>query len=258
METKIFYRGLVVAALGLALSAPVLGQEATDLQGQIEELKKGQDEMRKQLDEIKKLLQQRPAAAPAGPQVRNVVFDLGDNLVIGAPNAAVTLVEFTDYQCPFCSRHVKNTHPQIASEYIDTGKIRFVSLDMPLENIHKDAFVAAQAAHCADDQGMYWEMHGRLFENQRAIRPLEGHAEAVSLDVELFNTCMSSQKYAAAVRKDMAEARKAGVSGTPSFVVARTDPTDPTKVKGISFLRGAKAFNAFKAEIDKALAEAGE
>lgn len=283
MDRRVLYRGIALTAAALSLGAPIFGQDTgtlqqelaglkagqeaiqrqIDLQGQIDDLQKGQDEMRKQLEEIKKLLQQRPgaaaaAAAPAGPQVRNVIFDLGNNPVVGTPTATVTLVEFTDYQCPFCSRHVKNTHPQIAKEYIETGKIRFVSLDMPLENIHEDAFVAAQAAHCADDQGKYWEMHDRLFENPRAIRPLDSHAEAIGLDVEPFNTCISSEKYAAAVRKDMAEAKKAGASGTPSFVVAKTDPSDPTKVTGIAFLRGAKAFEAFKTELDRALEEAGE
>jgi len=127
-------------------------------------------------------------------------------------------------------------------------------MDMPLA-IHKDAFRAALATHCAADQGQFWEMHDRLFENQRAIEPLKGHAEALGLDVVAFESCMASEKYAEAVRKDMAEAQKAGVSGTPSFVLGRTDPADPSKVKGISFIRGAQQFAAFKTEIEKALAE---
>ena len=130
-------------------------------------------------------------------------------------------------------------------------------MDMPLP-IHKDAFRASVATHCAEDQGMFWEMHDRLFDNQRAIEPLKGHAEALGLDVVAFESCMGSEKYAEAVRKDMAEAQKAGVSGTPSFVLGRTDPADPSKVKGISFIRGAQQFAAFKTEIDKALGELGK
>lgn len=126
---------------------------------------------------------------------------------------------------------------------------------MPLERIHKLAFKASEATHCAEDQGKFWEMHDRLFENQRALEPWSGHAEAVGLDVAVFDECMSSEKHAGAVRKDMAEAQKAGATGTPSFVLAETDPADPTKVKGLSFLRGAQAFNAFKTAIDSALAE---
>lgn len=127
---------------------------------------------------------------------------------------------------------------------------------MPLERIHKLAFKASEATHCAEDQGKFWEMHDRLFANQRALEPWSAHAEALGLDVAQFDQCMSSGKYADAVRKDMAEATKAGATGTPSFVVALTDPDDPTKVEGVTFIRGAQAFPAFKAQIDSALSAA--
>jgi protein-disulfide isomerase len=129
---------------------------------------------------------------------------------------------------------------------------------MPLERIHKLAFKAAEATHCAEEQGKYWEMHDRLFEHQRALEPWSGHAEALGMDVAAFDACMSSDKYADAVRKDMAEASKAGASGTPSFVLAKTNPDDPTKVTGLAFIRGAQPFAAFKAQIDSALEDAGE
>ena len=245
----------------LLLTAPVLAQQSDQtLRDEIAGLKAGQEDIRKQLVELKKLLLERPAAPQraAGPQVADVIFDLADNPVLGDSSAPLTLVEFTDYQCPYCSRHVRNTHPKIASEYIDTGKLRYASLDMPLENIHKEAFRAAMASHCADDQGKFWEMHDLLFENQRQIEPLSAHAASLGLDGEQFAACLDSEKYADSVRKDMTEAKKAGVSGTPSFVLAKTDPGDPTKVKGITFIRGAKAFDAFKAEIEQALGGLGD
>ena len=124
---------------------------------------------------------------------------------------------------------------------------------MPLERIHPLAFKAAEASHCAGDQGRYWEMHDRLFANQRSLEPWEGHASALGLDVEVFQACLDDGEHAEAVRRDMAEASKAGATGTPSFVLAHTDPEDPTKVKGISFMRGAQAFPAFQAQIDEAL-----
>ncbi len=247
------------------IAALKAGQEAIqrqiELERQIEALQAGQDEIRKQLEELKKLIQERPAAAqqrPAGPQVAGVVFDLGGNPVKGDPSAPLTLVEFTDLQCPFCARHVRDTQPKIAEEFIDTGKLRFASLDLPLENIHKQAFRAAMASHCAGDQGRFWEMHDRLFQNQRQIEPLASHAEVLGLDLDEFTACLDSETHAEAVRKDMAEAKKAGATGTPSFVLARTDPRDPTKVTGISFIRGARPFADFKAEIEQALAEAGK
>jgi protein-disulfide isomerase len=119
--------------------------------------------------------------------------------------------------------------------------------------MHKLAFKAAEATHCAEEQGKYWEMHDRLFANQRALEPWSGHAEALGLDVAKFDECMQSDRMAAAVRRDMAQASKAGATGTPSFVLGTTDPADPTKVKGLAFIRGAVPFATFKTEIDKAL-----
>ena len=96
-------------------------------------------------------------------------------------------------------------------------------------------------------------MHQRLFEHQRALEPWSGHAEALGLDVAKFDACMSSKTHAPAIRADMKEAAKVGITGTPGFVLGRTDPKDPTKVKGISFIRGAQAFPTFKGQIDPLL-----
>ena len=124
--------------------------------------------------------------------------------------------------------------------------------------MHKLAFKAAEAAHCAGEQGKFWEMRDRLFQNQKALEPWSGHAEALELDVAAFDICLGSEKYADSVRKDMTQARKAGVTGTPSFVLAKTDPGDPAKVTGIAFIRGARPFDDFKSEIDKALGAAAQ
>ena len=246
------------------IAALKAGQEAMQrelaLEKQIDELRQGQEAMRKQLEEIKTLLQQRPAAAaaparPAGPEVAGVVFDFGSNPTKGKADAPLTILEFTDYQCPYCSRFTTQTLPQLASEYIDTGKVRLVLLDMPLESIHDKAFKAAEVSHCAADQGKFWEMHDRLFANSQALEPWSAHATELGLDVAAFEQCVSSGKHAASVRADMALAEKAGASGTPSFVIAKTDPAAPNKVTGIQFLRGAQGFNAFKTALDGALAE---
>ncbi len=257
-----FYtHALTVAALtfaALGLSSPALAAEPSEeeLSAQVESLKQGQDEIRKELAEIKKLLQQgvRAAAAPAGPDVSGKIFDLGENPSKGNKKAKIALIEFTDYQCPFCKRHSQNTQPQIESEYVDDGKIQFVSLDMPLTNIHPLAIKAAEAAHCADEQGQYWQMRDRMFANQRALEPWNAHAEALGMDVAEFDACLNSGKYTDAVNTDLAEARKAGATGTPSFVVAVIDDKDPTKAKGISFIRGAVPYDQFKVALDDALA----
>lgn len=126
---------------------------------------------------------------------------------------------------------------------------------MPLESIHKFAFKAAQAAGCAGEEGKYWEMHDRLFENQKALEPWTPHAEAVGLDVAKFELCLASGKFDEEIRRDMAEARKVGVTGTPAFMIGRTEPNS-SKVKVLAVLKGAKAFADFKAELDRLLEEA--
>ena len=112
---------------------------------------------------------------------------------------------------------------------------------------------AAEATHCAGDQNKYWEMHDRLFANQRELaRPaLSKHAEALGLDVKAFDQCLDSEKFTARIRKDISEAQKLQINGTPTFIVGAADPKS-TEVKGAR-LSGAQPYAAFKAAIDKAL-----
>ena len=144
--------------------------------------------------------------------------------------------------------------PQIESEYIKTGKVKYVVLDFPLEAIHRNAFKAAEAARCAGEQGKFWEMHGRLFANQQALAPnnLPQHAQAIGLDVPKFQQCLDGGKYAAEIRKDLAEGEKAGVSGTPGFFLGMTNPND-SKVKALRVLKGAQPYASFKEAIDSLL-----
>ena len=116
--------------------------------------------------------------------------------------------------------------PQIETEYIKTGKIKYVFGDFPLEPIHPYAFKAAAAANCAGDEGKYWEMHDRLFANQAALKPedLLKHGEAIGVDKTRFQECLQSGKYDALIRKMMAQGGKAGVRGTPSLVVGIAEP----------------------------------
>ena len=126
-------------------------------------------------------------------------------------------------------------------------------MDFPLEAIHKFAFKAAEAANCAGEQGKYWEMHDQLFASQNALEPWTRHAETIGLDVPKFEECLGSGRQAAEIRRDMAEGQRAGVTRTPTFFLAYTDPTS-SKVKSVSRLTGAQAYAAFKAEIDRLLA----
>ena len=145
--------------------------------------------------------------------------------------------------------------PQIEKAYIESGKLRYVVQDFPLESIHKNTFKAAEATRCAQDQGKFWEMHERLFANQQALSPedLVEHAKALGLNAEGFKACLDEDTYAVAIRKDMAEGQKAGVTGTPAFFLGVMEGTDG-KMKVVQRLSGAQVFSAFQAAIDSALA----
>ncbi len=245
--------GLVISAVMAA--QPAFAQEPSDaeLKKQIQALSDAMKAMQTDLQEIKALLQR--GAQPAAPP-QNFTLDLANNPFKGQKNAPLTLVEFTDYQCPFCSRHVRETYPQIEREYIATGKLKYVMLDMPLESIHKFAFKAAEAANCAGEQGKYWEMHDRLFANQQTIDSWTVHAEAVGLDLPRFEACLGSGQQAAEIRRDIAQAQSAGITGTPGFFLAATDPAS-NKVKTLRSIKGAQPYAAFKAQIDALLQEQG-
>src|SRR5437667_42088 len=131
---------------------------------------------------------------------------------IGDPNARVAIVEFGDYQCPYCGRHANQVLPEIVAKYVNTGKVRYFFKDTPVEAIHPAAFKAAEAALCAGEQGTYWEMHDLLFKNQQAlaVTELAAHARALNLHMPKFQQCLDSDRYAAQIRKSLEEAVKAG------------------------------------------------
>jgi protein-disulfide isomerase len=132
--------------------------------------------------------------------------------------------------------------------------VKYVFMDFPLEPIHEFAFKAAEAARCAGEQGKYWEMHDRLFANQKNLEPWKAHAEAVGLDVPKFEGCLNAGKYAEEIRRQISQGAKAGVASTPAFFLAYTDPNG-SKVKTVVRITGAQSYATFKAQIDKLLAE---
>jgi protein-disulfide isomerase len=172
------------------------------------------------------------------------VVSVDDDPVKGTATAPVTIVEFSDFQCPFCSRAVP-TLKQIEQRYGD--KVRIVFRDLPLTSIHKDAAKAAEAASCANEHGKFWEMHDRLFANQSllGVEELKKHAEAVGVPAEPFAKCLDSGKYAAEWQKDTEAAQQAGVSSTPAFFVNGR------------LLTGAQPLDAFVEVIDEELQRAG-
>lgn len=187
-------------------------------------------------------------ATPSGP----VEVDTADAYSIGEPDAPVVIVEFTDFQCPYCSRHFDQTFPQIKADYIDTGKVRYVFKDFPLSSIHPQAQLAAEAARCAGDQGAYLDMHHALFAGQDewngrsdADAIFNGFAAELGLDAAAFGDCLASRQHEAAVLADVDQGISLGVNGTPAFFLNG------------NFLSGAQSFAVFQEAIESLLADAG-
>jgi len=122
--------------------------------------------------------------------------------------------------------------------------------------MHNLAFNGAQASDCSKEQGKFWEYHQGIMSDQKKLSDLNSFAESIHLDLAQFEACLKTNKYAGEIRKDMDVAKSLGVTATPSFVLARTDPKNPAKVKGITLIRGAQPFSAFKQAIDQALSDA--
>jgi protein-disulfide isomerase len=226
-------------------------QDTKSLRGEIEGIKKSQEAIQKDLQEIKKLLLSQQAQPPS-PAIGALVSVEGEPFK-GEKNAKLTLIEFSDYQCPFCGRHVRDTVPQLEKEYISTGKIKYVFRDNPLP-FHKDAPKAAEAAYCAGEQGKFWEMHDLMYSNQGklSLTNLPTHAVALGLDAAKFQACLDSGKFADPIKNDAAEAAKLGLTGTPSFLLGVTTPNDG-KIKVVKVIKGAQKFDNFKAAIDEIL-----
>ncbi|HLC88361.1 MAG TPA: thioredoxin domain-containing protein [Patescibacteria group bacterium] len=191
---------------------------------------------------------------PTGP----VKVSLDDDPVLGNSNAPVTLVEFSDYECPFCKRHYDQTHSQLVKDYIDTGKVKLVFRDLPLSFHDPMATTEAIAANCAKDQGgdaAYYKMHDVMFEKTTSNGSgltkdqLNTFAGEQGLNVANFKACVDSEKFKEEVSKDLADAGAAGATGTPSFIIGKSTGQE---IEG-KLIVGAQPYSAFKSEIDALL-----
>lgn len=187
----------------------------------------------------------------AEPEPAGDPADADDDAVLGKDSATVTVIEFTDYQCPFCSRHYEQTMPEIVKNYVDTGKVKYVVRDFPL-SFHPNAHKAAEAAECAGEQGKYFEMHAKLFAEQGAwsgetdaSATFKKYAKALGLKSS-FDSCLDDGDQAAEVDADLAAGSAAGISGTPGFWIV----SDSGESKSIS---GAYPYATFQAAIDAML-----
>ncbi len=202
--------------------------------------------------------QQQPDAQPSV-----VKASVDDDPVLGNENAEITIIEFSDYQCPFCRKFWTETLPSIQKEYIDTGKVKFVYRDFPLDSIHPAATPAAEAANCARDlyggDKAYFKMHDKIFQEGNKLDggdpikgPVRGTAQFGAAELKQWakdlgydiSSCLDSGKFKSEVQKDLNDAQAAGGRGTPFFVIMKTGDSE-----GIP-LSGAYPFSTFQQIID--------
>lgn len=215
-------------------------------------------EMQNDLAEIKKLLKEgakAPAKRAAEPPFKEQVVSLGSSPVKGNADAPVTMIEYSDYQCPYCARNYRDVLPALLKEYVETGKLKIVMREFPLTSIHGNAMNASMAALCAGDQGKYWEMHNTLFENQRSlsIENLKTFAGNVGLDTTTFNECFDSKKHQKQIDEDLSSGSSFGITGTPAFVLGLTDKEDSDKATLSMYRKGARGISFFRQDINKLL-----
>ncbi len=183
-----------------------------------------------------------PGPEPSEPRVANFKVLEDDDAVLGDKKAPVTIVEFSDFECPFCGRFFQQTFPQINENYIKTGKVKLIYRDFPL-GFHAQAQKAAEAAECAGEQEKYYKMHDKLFTDgvQGGVASFKIFAADIGLNTAKFNDCLDSGKMASEVQKDQSDGAQYGVSGTPAFFVNG------------QLISGAQPYEAFAQAIEQAL-----
>lgn len=262
---------LALAAAGLQAQAPAPAQTDTEinlLKLEMQRLRGDIDIMKGHLGRLVQYLQQRDAQSIAPqlpPQAQaqqpgsgfnpaNVKINIAGAPTLGRADAPVTMIEFSDFECPFCQRYFKSTLPEIKRDYVDTGKVRYVFLDFPLEQMHAKARKAGEAAHCAAEQGKFWEMHDMLFEQSANldVRQYPEYARKLKLDGAAFDLCLGSGKQSTKINGGLTSGRSVGINATPSFIITKTDGGDI--VSGGAMITGAQPYDRYRQAIEQALA----
>ncbi len=256
MKKVLLFAGLFLfLVLPLMHPADAADTSRNKLENEIKSLKKDIQDLKKEVETLKTKISTAPAQPT--PELQDITASIDDDPFKGKTDAPVTIIEFSDYQCPFCGRFVKNTLPEITAKYINTGKVKYVFRDFPLD-FHKFAIKASEAANCAGDKGRYWEMHDKLFDNQNALTldNLKQYAIDIGLDSVSFDSCIDSGIYAAEIAKDFEDGRNAMVRGTPTFIIGKTQ-IGKKEITGKKLV-GAMPFSSFEQVIEELLEEPGK
>lgn len=249
--------GLTVAGLAALGAAPARGQSSQPADAQRGISQRQADEILDELRQIRTQLEKlnatvaSPRAAAATPVREKVqISNSSEWHAIGKDSAPLTLIEFLDYQCPFCRRFHSETFTELKRNYIDTGKVRFVSRDLPLE-FHPFSLKAAEAASCVGDQGKYWEMRDALLASSPTLSDdvIAKLGDSLSTNIADFRACLSAERHKGDVQKDAQEAATIQIKSTPTFVLAKSGRD---KLEGVKIV-GAQPYAAFQSLIDEML-----
>jgi protein-disulfide isomerase len=236
----------------MSLSPPTEQNPADELAAlkrEVQALKEQQVQIQRELQAIKVFLQTqfqpRQAQEPEVPGLIGALIPTEGEPSMGSPTAKVTVMEISDYHCPFCKRHIQQTFPQMSAEYIKTGKARYVFVDYPIAQLHPQAARSHEAAACAAEQGKFWEMHDMMFGEQQklAVSDLKDKARRLGMDGKKFDSCLDNGRSVEQVQKDQAEGSRVGVTGTPAIFI-----------NGALVPGGAVPYATVAAAIDKELA----
>lgn len=235
-------------------AAPAAPAMPTDETGLLTEILKELRALRLEMRTLRQI-QANPPRAQVTPPPVPTSMKLGVGSSLGGDKASVAIVEFSDYQCPFCKRHHDQTFSKIKEAYIDSGKVRYEFRDYPLVSIHPQARPGSIAARCAARQGAFWPMHDELFKNQARLGPdaYTELAKTLGLDGDKFKQCLVEPEVGKSLDQDVAAAEQLGVRGTPYFLIGSIRGGN---LEGIKALSGAQPLDAFEGILDPLLSGA--
>jgi protein-disulfide isomerase len=195
----------------------------------------------------------QPPPSPIEVISTDLTLDISKSPKKGSTTAKIALVEFSDFQCPFCARHFQSTLPELQKTYIDTGKLQYVFRHLPLEQIHPLARQAAQAASCVGKQGKFWEYHDLLFLNQKGLSgtAFQDHAKTLKLNPAAIEKCLADPTVASRVTDDIADARRLGIQATPGFVIGAVQADGQIRI--VRRIMGAQPVQLFRSVLDELL-----
>lgn len=243
------YAATVLTVIGITWSAGAVNGQTLDqpMKDQLIRIENKEDDLQKALNAI--------TAKFAAKQDANMTIDVTHVPSEGASSATVAIVEFSDYQCPYCGQYSRTTFSKIREQLIRPGRIRYFLFDFPLTSIHQHAEEAAEAAHCAGEDGKYWAFHDLLFQHQDALDRaslLTYAAEAGEMPSRI-KACLEEKRYQSRVADSVKEGKRVGVNATPIFFLGYVAPNGTSNVRVVAQMRGSVPYEDIAESVQKLL-----